>query len=323
MSARREAQPRPLRPAFGDPSLRAADKDDFELHKPRFVFSPFKRITEGLEQTGLDAIEPGVITLVKDFKYPIRNVRKVETNDEDEPEMTRHARAAGHIVAGLMRNHGRDGNLATGFIEFPELMGLDPESNPQDAALVIDLQELLLPNLPETGFKQLDFLMSRERAAKQKGAQYSATLKRMAEATNTAIDFNRSQAAEIRDEMAQRASGQKGYRGKLYEPDSQIFEWIEEEPPALQSPFAKRQDAALIVQQSAPAAAPALEQVQCDNCGAFANLIVKTGKPPKACTVCNQPFEDETPPADEEASQSATSTAGKAAARPTTTPRAK
>src|SRR4051794_36972425 len=117
MSAtRRENEPRRLRPAFGDALTRANDQDEFDLHKPRYVFSPFARITEGLEQSGLEVIEPGVITLIKDFKFPIRNTDKIEKPDSDEPEMKRHTRAAGHIVAALIRNHGREGNFNTGFI---------------------------------------------------------------------------------------------------------------------------------------------------------------------------------------------------------------
>jgi hypothetical protein len=295
MSARPTAPPRPLRPAFGDRAARNEDPTDRDLHLPRYVFSPFKRITDGLEQTGLEVIEPGVITLVKDFKFPIRNPRKIETPDSDEPEMTRFTRAAGRILDGLLRNHGRDGDLPTGFCELTELRGLDPDASPQDAALLIDLQELLLPQAFETGEAMIEFLFSREKAAKQKGKVYADTLKRMAEAAATSVEFNRVQAAELRDQMAQRAAGQNGYRNKLYAPDEAIFGWIGEEAPTIQTPFSKKAEGAAVVTPPAPQPpAPAIPQDQCDNCGASYNLIVRAGQAPRRprmCGVCGESLE--------------------------------
>lgn len=296
------ASKRTLKPSFGNQEARQADREDYDLHKPRFVFSPFARITSGLEDTGLESIEPGVITLVKDHKFPIRNIKKIEDNDEEAAEFARHTRAAGHIVAQLVRNHGREGNNNTGFLELTELMGCDPDVNPQDAMMLVDMQEILLPELFDNGFEQLEFLESRKKAAGQKGELYRETLKRMIEATETAINFNQMRAADLRDGMAQRAKGGEdghGYRNKLFDPDRAVFEWIGEEAPQIQSPFAKGQGGQVIVRQPEAAPAAPAPDDQCENCGTWYYLIAKTGLPPKICQGCGESLrpEEMEPPA--------------------------
>lgn len=284
----------PLRPSFGDATRRHGSQVNANLHKNRFVFSPFALIdcrNNVFGRVGFDYIQPGRIHMISDFTYPVPNQKRLESGNTSEPEFADFTWEAGYIYESIMRGNEFDSNIPTGFNELSSLFGLDPDASQSDAELLMDIQQTLLLSLPETGFKMLEELMGREAFAEQKGAIYTATLERMIQLTNDAVDYIRLVASELRDGMAQRQAGVLGHRGRLFADDKRLFAWIEEKPPELRSPF---EGQAQVVAQAAllpSAIIPDTPRIQCDSCGAYANLIAKTNLPPKKCAVCGEGFE--------------------------------
>jgi hypothetical protein len=282
-----------LRPALGDARRRHGTQANANLHKNRFVFSPFARIdcrNNEYGRVGFSYIEPGTLHMISDHTYPIPNQKRLESGNTNEPEFADFTWEAGYILESFLRGCQYDSSVPTGFDEIPCLLGLDPDVSESDAALLEDLQITLLPELPTTAFKQLELLMQNEKAAIAKGDVYVKTWERMAQLTDRALDYARVVAQELRDGMGQRQAGIIGHRGRLFSEDKRLFAWIEEAVPELRSPFAES------TRQAQPAPLPALTipdapRVQCESCGAFANIIQSTGLPPKKCAVCKAAFE--------------------------------
>lgn len=284
-----------LKPSFGDATRRHGSQVNANLHKNRFVFSPFALIdcrNNVFGRVGFDFIQPGTLHMISDHTYPVPNQKRLESGNTSEPEFADFTWEAGYIYEAIMRGCEFDSNIPTGFNELTPLFGLDPDVNQADADLLNDIQQTLLPTMPETGFKMLDELMKREAAAERKGAIYTATLDRMIQLTNDAVDYVRLVTAELRDGMAQRQAGVLGHRGRLFADDKRLFAWVEEKPPELRSPFEGQAQVAAQPTLVPPAATiPDAPRIQCESCGAFANLIAKTNAPPKKCAVCGEGFE--------------------------------
>ncbi len=276
---------------------RYGQKDEANLNKNRYIFSPYMRIdcrNKTVGEVGFDWIETGTIHLVSNFTYPIPNSKRIIEDSRSEPEFVSYTRKAGHILDGILRNVRLDGNAPTGVVELTSLMGLDADASREDEELLYDLQVTLYPQLAVDGQAALEYLKSVESIARQKGKIYTDTLLGMRAAFQTAIRYYKAVANDLRNQMARSAKGGKeaiGMRGELFAEDEALFRWVREAVPELTSPFVNGGQVApqpIVV----PVPQVSTPQVQCLECGAFSNLIVATGLPPKKCA-CGAMFSQE------------------------------
>lgn len=295
------ASPTPVRPAFNKrtvaPDSQSAREAD--LQKVRFLFSPLLYIDTRYDQAGFQSIEPGVITVVDTYRMQIPNTKRIQEGiDSSEPEMVMHERKPGIIANRILSNNREDDGVPTGLCELVELAGLNPNRSREDEQLIADLQATLWPMNYATGQEQLLALMSCDLTGKPE--VYARTQARMIEAVENAIAYCDARYVELVDELSQRAAGGEGAKGRRSKVDAmghRLCAYVDREVPVIASPLVQNRAKEIQAVQAKVAETPALAQVQCEACGAMANRIVATGRPPKMCANCSNPFETPVEPA--------------------------
>jgi hypothetical protein len=266
---------------------------EFELIKPRFVFSPLLSLNLQFDLCTARSVEQGVITQISNYDYLQPNPKRIENPESDEPDFATFRRKAATCITGLLRNYEKSGDYKTGFCVLEEMTGLDPAHNSADAALVRDLQATLLPERFLDAGDQLDWFESIENTATEKGPLYSATLKRMFKATEESIAYAQVFREDLSRQLVASASGseetKKGNRGQVFDPDRAICAWIGEDAPELQTRLTKRSAEVAPATQTAfdpQAFATMMAQANAETLKQFSGMITdlltaKEAVPPK------------------------------------------
>jgi hypothetical protein len=264
--------------------------DEINATKPRYLFSALVRINCTYDPCNFSWIEPGDIHPVTTHYYMADNLIKFTGTNDDEtiPAKIWVPRPAAVIARRIIERESKSGEFDIGVVMLDELTGLDAEEREKDGELLLDIQATLLPNgLMDTGAEQvarLEGLLANGFA----DPRYTATCERMLTATRQAVEYSESHYADVVSALSQRAIGTLGYQNKSSREDARIITWAGYEVPQLASPMVK---AAVNQLKAVPAVAPAsaVPQTQCENCGAFANLL-SGGRLPKMCSGCGESF---------------------------------
>jgi len=286
-----QAQPNFLDNLISDKQARRPATVDAQPWLARYLFVPFRdRALTILQQQllGLPELRAGYILPITKFKQLIIDydeLKRVPTNYDGTYQPASPGvstpmladRAPGVVMVAIYRifnpHHDTNPQEDNGICEVEVLRGSE------DMALLRELQVLCLPGTYLTGREQLAQL--KKAHAEARDGLSAGVVERLISATETSITWAKWHYHRLQSQMENRARSGKEELSPL---DAAVCQWIEQPEPRFRSQLVGEAQP-VVMQGAAPVAIP---QIQCQNCGAFVNLI--NGKAPKQCFVCQSPF---------------------------------